>query len=152
MSLAPTGEVAELTGVDVGDDFDAMRTAVVRHFMTKGATYELRVQLCTDLEEMPVEDAAVLWREDRSPFRTVATVRFDRQDVFTPERRVAGDDRLAFNPWNGVEAHRPLGSIMRVRKLAYESSSRQRHDLNACLLYTSPSPRDRQKSRMPSSA
>ena len=45
--------------------------------------------------------------------------------------RVAGDDRLAFNPWNGVEAHRPLGSIMRVRKLAYESSSRQRHDLNA---------------------
>ena len=25
-------------------------------------------------------------------------------------------------------------------------------DLNACLLYTSPSPRDRQKSRMPSSA
>ena len=26
------------------------------------------------------------------------------------------------------------------------------HDLNICLLYTSPSPRDRQKSRMPSSA
>ena len=27
-----------------------------------------------------------------------------------------------------------------------------RAELNACLLYTSPSPRDRQKSRMPSSA
>ena len=26
------------------------------------------------------------------------------------------------------------------------------HHLNSCLLYTSPSPRDRQKSRMPSSA
>ena len=26
------------------------------------------------------------------------------------------------------------------------------HDSNICLLYTSPSPRDRQKSRMPSSA
>ncbi len=131
MSLAPTGEVAELTGVDVGDDFDAMRTAVVRHFMTKGATYELRAQLCTDLKTMPVEDAAVLWDEDESPFRVVATVRFDPQDVGGPARRVAGDDHLAFNPWNGVEAHRPLGSIMRVRKLAYESSSRQRHDLNA---------------------
>lgn len=131
MSLAPTGEVAELTGVDVGDDFDAMRTAVVRHFMTKGATYELRAQLCTDLKTMPVEDAAVLWDEDEAPFRTVATVRFDPQDVSLPARRVVGDDHLAFNPWNGVEAHRPLGSIMRVRKLAYESSSRQRHDLNA---------------------
>ena len=27
-----------------------------------------------------------------------------------------------------------------------------RYDLDRCLLYTSPSPRDRQKSRMPSSA
>ena len=26
------------------------------------------------------------------------------------------------------------------------------HTINSCLLYTSPSPRDRQKSRMPSSA
>ena len=30
--------------------------------------------------------------------------------------------------------------------------SRQEYNDNACLLYTSPSPRDRQKSRMPSSA
>ena len=28
----------------------------------------------------------------------------------------------------------------------------QRHSVDSCLLYTSPSPRDRQKSRMPSSA
>ena len=32
------------------------------------------------------------------------------------------------------------------------SSSLQREGHNVCLLYTSPSPRDRQKSRMPSSA
>ena len=34
-------------------------------------------------------------------------------------------------------------------KLAYESRPKEIRD---CLLYTSPSPRDRQKSRMPSSA
>ena len=32
------------------------------------------------------------------------------------------------------------------------TSATQLDDLNNCLLYTSPSPRDRQKSRMPSSA
>ena len=32
------------------------------------------------------------------------------------------------------------------------ASLRAEGDLYACLLYTSPSPRDRQKSRMPSSA
>ncbi|GAB48900.1 catalase family protein [Mobilicoccus pelagius] len=130
MSIAPTGEVAELTGKDVGDEFDAMRTAVARHFMTKGASYEMRAQLCTDLNEMPVEDAAVLWDEETSPFRTVATLTFEAQDVYSPARRVAGDDELAFNPWNGVEAHRPLGSIMRVRKAAYDASSKRRHDMN----------------------
>ena len=31
-------------------------------------------------------------------------------------------------------------------------SERARWQIHACLLYTSPSPRDRQKSRMPSSA
>ena len=33
-----------------------------------------------------------------------------------------------------------------------ETSSRSMNNQNTCLLYTSPSPRDRQKSRMPSSA
>ena len=41
----------------------------------------------------------------------------------------------------------PQGNISHVNK-----SSAQTYDLPSCLLYTSPSPRDRQKSRMPSSA
>ena len=35
---------------------------------------------------------------------------------------------------------------------AFKHSIREVHEFLACLLYTSPSPRDRQKSRMPSSA
>ena len=130
ISLAPTGEVTELTGKDIDDGYSAMKDAISAWFAKDGARYELRAQLCTDLEKMPVEDAAVLWDAKQSPFRAVATLIFDAQDPYAPPRRVYGDDHLAFNPWDGVEAHRPLGSIMRVRKPAYESSSEQRHHLN----------------------
>lgn len=131
LSLAPAGEVRKLSGQDVGSGFSAFRDAVAAHFAKAGAQYILRAQLCVDAETMPVEDAAVLWDPEASPHRPVATLRFEPQDVSSPARQVHGDDHLAFNPWNGVAAHRPLGSIMRVRKMAYETSSAQRHRLNA---------------------
>lgn len=36
------------------------------------------------------------------------------------------DDGLAFSPWHGVASHRPLGSIMRARRAAYEMSAQFR--------------------------
>ena len=42
--------------------------------------------------------------------------------------------------------------ILEVTIDVVNDSSRDMWDINGCLLYTSPSPRDRQKSRMPSSA
>ena len=38
------------------------------------------------------------------------------------------------------------------KKVAEDEHTLAFEDINPCLLYTSPSPRDRQKSRMPSSA
>lgn len=131
LSLAPWGELQGLNDRPIGDGFSAMRDALAEHFARQGATYELRAQLQTDRVAMPVEDASVLWQEDASPHRAIATLRFEIQEPYSPERQVHGDDHLAFNPWNGVAAHRPLGSIMRVRRPAYESSTAQRHRLNA---------------------
>jgi hypothetical protein len=37
---------------------------------------------------------------------------------------------MSFSPWHGIAAHRPIGSIMRVRKLSYEQSARFRADRN----------------------
>ena len=42
--------------------------------------------------------------------------------------------------------HLPTGEVL------YAPVERDRHHLTCCLLYTSPSPRDRTRSRMPSSA
>jgi hypothetical protein len=98
---------------------------------TQGAEYQLRAQLCADLDKMPVEDAAVLWPEELSPHQPIATLRIPPQDAYSPARRVYGDDVLSFNPWHGIREHQPLGSIMRVRIAAYERSTRYRHEMNA---------------------
>ena len=73
-----------------------MADAVAAHFARAGASYELRAQLRTDAENMPVEDAAILWDPEASPHVPVATLRFKPQDVLSPARRVHGDDHLAF--------------------------------------------------------
>ena len=134
LSLHPqSSNVRELTGHDIkGDGFSAMRDAVGEFFANNDATYTLCVQLMRDVDKMPIEDASVLWDEELSPMLPIATFHFEAQQPYTNARQVYGDDVLSFNPWNGVAAHRPLGSIMRVRKDAYERSTQFRHERNQC--------------------
>ncbi len=114
-------------------DVRSFLSAQVAFFREQGAVYEVRAQLCTDLETMPVEDASVRWPEDDrgSPYQTVARLEIPAQEAYSPERRVYADEVLAFSPWQGLRAHRPLGSIMRVRRRAYDASARFRHAMNA---------------------
>ncbi len=134
LSVAPlSAEVRRLTGqtVDLHDRPSGWRDLIVDFFARHGAEYELRAQLCTDLTRMPVEDASVAWPESLSPHLPIAKLTLPSQDAYDPARRVYGDDVLSFNPWHCIEAHRPLGSIMRIRRQAYEASSRFRHEMNA---------------------
>ena len=78
---------------------------------------------------------------------------------FTPDNRI----RQTFNVQNSiyyppdsnhvfhVNGHFP-GTIIGVRFYLSREGLEQKVNGETCLLYTSPSPRDRQKSRMPSSA
>lgn len=134
LSLAPLSDsVTLLTGqaVDASEHDSAYRDLVVAFFQQQSATYQLRAQICTDLARMPVEDAAVEWSSGLSPHLPVATLRFPSQDAYSPARRVYADEVLSFNPWQGIEAHRPLGSIMRSRIRASEASTHFRHTQNA---------------------
>jgi len=109
---------------------DAFRNMVVEFFRTNTAEYELQAQLCTDLAKMPIEDATVPWPEEDSPHIGIAKITFGVQNPDTPERLRFGDDVLSFNSWRGLAAHRPLGSINRLKKLVYEASSDFRHRVN----------------------
>ena len=117
------------TRLDTTRDADLIRHAVERFFAEETAVWNLQVQLCTDIDEMPVEDVKA-WDEKASPFVTVARLIADPQPAWSQTRSETVDDGMQFSPWNGVEAHRPLGSIMRLRKLAYEKSAAFRSQRN----------------------
>jgi hypothetical protein len=133
ISAAPLSEdVRALTGrpVDGRAGDSALRDLVADFFARHSAEYELRAQLCVDVDRMPIEDASVRWPEELSPHHRVAVLHLPAQDPYSDARRRYADDVLSFSPWHALEAHRPLGSIMRSRRMAYAGSSNFRHTVN----------------------
>ena len=133
VSVAPVSP--ELTAlkdaaVDLKDKPDGLRDAVVDYFSGHGGEWELRIQLCTDIDKMPIEDPTVEWPEELSPYVTVARLRVAPQEAWSTDRAQKIDEGMQFNPWHALAAHRPLGSIMRVRKEVYAMSKRFRAERN----------------------
>ena len=107
--------------------WNSLKDSIVAFFAKETAIWELRIQLCTDLAKMPVEDASVEWDEQLSPALTVARITAQPQNAYSDARRVWVDEQLSFNPWHSLAAHRPLGNIMRARFKSYLASSQFRH-------------------------
>jgi hypothetical protein len=113
---------------------NGLREAVVDFFKKNGGVWEVRAQLCTDLELMPIENAAVVWPEEISPYRPIARITVKPQVGWSEARSAAVDDGMSFSPWHGLAAHRPLGGIMRVRKAVYEMAKKFRAEKNRCVI------------------
>ena len=95
---------------------DAMRSRL----STEDVALDFCVQFQRDARTMPIEDASVEWSERDSPSVRVAEVRIPRQSIDVPGRAQACE-RTSFNPWHSLAAHRPLGSMNRVRRAIYEA-------------------------------
>ncbi|MGQ4274366.1 catalase family protein [Terrihabitans sp. B22-R8] len=138
LSLAPLSEnLTALTGtkVDVSGKPNGVREAVAAETARSASEWELRVQLCRDADAMPIEDATIIWDEEKSPFIAVARLRVPVQMGWSEERSHRVDDAMRFSVWTGLEAHRPLGVINRVRRSAYEMSSEFRGRFNGCPIH-----------------
>jgi catalase len=100
------------------DDYllQAMRTRLA----AGDVTFDFMIQLQTDAQRMPIEDASAEWKREESPYVPVARVRIPKQAI----PNVARDtecEAAGFNPWNALDAHRPLGNMNRARKAIYEA-------------------------------
>jgi hypothetical protein len=137
LSLAPAS--ASLAALDrsplnAADDADVLRHAIGTFFASQSGGWELRAQLCTDLETMPIENPTIVWPEDSSPYVTVAQLVVPAQTTDDVARAAALDSGLSFSPWHGLAAHRPLGSINRLRRSAYDDARRFRAERSGCPL------------------
>ncbi|WP_233584847.1 catalase family protein [Aquabacterium soli] len=140
LSLVPVSEhLLALKGLTL-DYFEAsgspnpLRDAVIDHFQHHGGQWELRVQLCTSLSSMPIEDGSVTWSEADSPYVTVATLDAGLQNTWSNGRVAQVDLGMAFSPWQGLADHRPLGALNRVRRSAYPASAKFRAQANGEVL------------------
>jgi hypothetical protein len=129
--LAPAAEGAGRVihrELDLESRPDVFRPTLVDELQARAFDFDLQVQLCTDLDAMPVNDVTVEWPEASSPFVTAGRVHLPRQDISGPEN-LEKSDALAFNQWRVTAEHRPLGEIMNVRRI-YSASAKVRRTLN----------------------
>jgi hypothetical protein len=132
LRVAPVQEYADQVVWRVFDPANApdiFRPGLIAELRERPFEFNIQVQLCVDIKQMPVENLTVAWSETLSPFVTVAKLRLPLQDI-------EGDDNLekmdatSMTPWRCTEEHRPLGNIQRARKEVYRQSSLLRHQLN----------------------
>lgn len=91
-------------------------------------SYDFRIQFFRDERSTPIEDTSVDWLESDAPYLTVARLVLPRQDLRSPRGQQVAElvERLLFNPWHALREFRPLGSLMRARKHAYQRSGQGR--------------------------
>ncbi|GAB3274279.1 catalase family protein [Parahaliea aestuarii] len=100
--------------VDKSGDF--LSAAMAARLAAQPVCLEFLVQRQGDPLAMPVENAAVIWDEELSPFVPVARITVPDQDFRARSRDC---EAMSFNPWQSLAAHRPLGGINRVRIAVY---------------------------------
>ena len=98
--------------------------------------FDFLVQFYVDEKRTPIEDTSVLWKPEDSQFVRVARLQIARCDLNDARTNQLSEriNQLSFSPWHTTEDHRPLGSVMRARKVAYEAS--------AALRRSQPEPKD----------
>ena len=121
------GKIIELDGQP-----NPIRSQMHDFFKSTGGVWEVRVQLCTDISSMPIENSSVEWPEKDSPYLPVATISVSPQNSWDHDTVRAVDDGMSFSPWHGIAAHRPLGSIMRARRTTYAHSAAFRSRNGVC--------------------
>lgn len=114
---------------------NGLREAVSDFFTAHEGVWELRAQLLTNRESMPIEDASTPWSEEESPYIPVARITVAPQASWSDEKVRSLDEGLAFSPWHGITAHQPLGSVMRARRTVYPRSAGFRAEHNGCPIH-----------------
>lgn len=105
-------------------------TVEMQHSLANGgACFDFLVQPQVPGSYMPIDDATAIWSEKDSPFQPIARLTLPPQTIGGSAQREFCEN-LSMNPWHGVDAWRPLGSLSNARRLVYNAVSQYRHEKN----------------------
>ena len=93
------------------------------------ARFRFMIQLRTVPEQMPLDEATVVWPEDLSPPIHVADIVIPIQDISARGQAEYGEN-LAMNIWRVTAEHAPVGSIADARRVVYAASAELRRNVN----------------------
>lgn len=124
-AMTPCSDYQTEKAVNMGEN--QLRAALHSHLQQAPVCYSLGVQLQTDPQTMPIEDASVIWDESDSPFIPVARLTFEQQ-LFDDEASLSTCEQTSFNPWQSLPEHTPLGRMNAVRKEVYASGASYRNN------------------------
>jgi hypothetical protein len=104
---------------------DFLRKELADRLRKADLIMDFLVQFYVDCDRTPIENTSVPWRPEDTPLRKVAQLRIPRCDLDDPQSRELSEkiDKLSFSPWHATEDHKPLGNVMRARRVACEASA-----------------------------
>jgi hypothetical protein len=97
-----------------------LREAMAATLAAQDVTMDFMAQL---VDPSQIDDATLNVTTD---FTTVARITIPKQEFRSPAQMKLAED-ISFNPWHGIEDHKPLGSINEARKVVYEAIAELRH-------------------------
>jgi hypothetical protein len=110
---------------ELGKSADFYGEELASRLAREPAVYALQIQLFVDEKTTPIEEASTDWDV---PYVDIGKLTIARQDAASERGKllVERGEHLAFDPWHALVAHKPLGNIMRARKVAYFASTQAR--------------------------
>jgi hypothetical protein len=122
-TVRPAAGTAPTTNRALTENF--LREELAGRLRKADLVLDFLIQFYVDDTRTPIEDTSVLWD---APLLKVAQLRIPSCDLDNPDTNRQSElvNGLSFSPWHATEDHRPLGNVMRARRVAYEASSHLR--------------------------
>ena len=130
MRFRVTPRLAEDTPPQLPDSADDnyLRNAVTETMQQDvSLEFDFAVQVRSEGDNLNIEDASQSWDDSETPFINVAllSIPAPQSDVNAlPVEQIC--ESLFYTPWHSLVAHRPLGSINRLRQAVYVASATTR--------------------------
>jgi hypothetical protein len=122
-TVRPAAGTEPALSLPLTDNF--LRDELADRLLRGDLMFDFLIQFFVDETRTPIENTSIPWKPADAPFVKVAQLRIPRCDLYESSIQAQSEkiDRLSFTPWHTTKEHRPLGNVMRARRVAYLASS-----------------------------